>query len=82
MERNDKDCRTGSRGSVLLGSHDNIYAPGGEGVMYTKQYSIMLYYIYIGFDLMCLTIKLSYHAIARLLAGFKFVSIPETFYIH
>ena len=45
----DKDgvsCLTANGGTLVLGSHDNVYAPGGEGVMYDSDWGIVLYYHY------------------------------------
>lgn len=47
IDKTGLDCLNGG-GTLLLGSHDNIYAPGGQGVMYDpKLNSIVMYYHYI-----------------------------------
>ncbi|KAJ5621980.1 hypothetical protein N7528_005212 [Penicillium herquei] len=35
-----------SGGSILLESHDQIYAPGGQGVLTDKEFGLILYYQY------------------------------------
>lgn len=42
-----RDCLTGNGGTMVLGSHDDVYAPGGQGVMYSDEVdSVVLYYHY------------------------------------
>lgn len=42
-----KDCLTQNGGTMVLGSHDSVYAPGGQGVMYSDEVnSTVLYYHY------------------------------------
>lgn len=42
-----RDCLRGNGGTLVLGSHDLIYAPGGQGVMYSDEVdSVVLYYHY------------------------------------
>ena len=39
---------TGNGGTLLLGSHGDVYAPGGEGVMYDpKLRTPVIYYHYV-----------------------------------
>jgi arabinan endo-1,5-alpha-L-arabinosidase len=46
-DRNGDDCLAGG-GTTVLASHDDVYAPGGEGVLYdAEENSIVLYYHYI-----------------------------------
>ena len=40
------DCLTGNGGTIVLESHDNVYAPGGQGVFYDDANGIVLYYHY------------------------------------
>ena len=42
MDQSGKDCKTQCRGTEMLGSHRNFYAPGGQGVIYGG--SVVLYY--------------------------------------
>jgi arabinan endo-1,5-alpha-L-arabinosidase len=47
IDQTGLDCMDGG-GTLLLGSHDNVYAPGGQGVIYDPNLeSIVLYYHYI-----------------------------------
>lgn len=47
VDRNGKNCVTESGGTVVLGSHGDVYAPGGQGVMYDDQSKkVVLYYHY------------------------------------
>lgn len=47
IDQTGLDCLNGG-GTLLLGSHDNVYAPGGQGVIYDPNLdSIVLYYHYI-----------------------------------
>lgn len=42
-----KDCVTENGGTMVLGSHDSVYAPGGQGVMYSDEVdSVVMYYHY------------------------------------
>lgn len=42
------DCTTGSNGKLVLGSHGpNVYAPGGQGLMWSDEVgSVIMYYHY------------------------------------
>lgn len=46
VDKDGTNCLTGNGGTLLLGSHDNVYAPGGEGVMYDAAVGLVLYYHY------------------------------------
>lgn len=47
VDQTGRDCLTESGGTLVLGSHDDVYAPGGQGVMWDpKQNSVVLYYHY------------------------------------
>ncbi|KAI4150548.1 MAG: hypothetical protein LQ340_004012 [Diploschistes diacapsis] len=47
VDQNGVDCLTGNGGTIVLESHDNVYAPGGEGVIYDPgQNSVVMYYHY------------------------------------
>ncbi|MCJ1415700.1 hypothetical protein MMC32_002032 [Xylographa parallela] len=54
VDKNGVSCLSANGGSLVLGSHDNVYAPGGEGVMYDSDVGLVLYYHYvnptIGYD--------------------------------
>ena len=42
------DCLTQNGGTLVLGSHGDVYAPGGQGVMYDPaQGSVVVYYHYV-----------------------------------
>lgn len=42
-----KDCVTENGGTMVLASHDAVYAPGGQGVMYSDEVdSVVMYYHY------------------------------------
>ena len=45
VDRSGKDCTKGG-GSLVLGTHDNIYAPGGQGVYEDPIHGTVLYYHY------------------------------------
>lgn len=46
-DRNGRDCLTDNGGTWVLGSHDSVYAPGGQGVMFSDEVnSVVLYYHY------------------------------------
>lgn len=48
-----KDCLTENGGTMVLGSHGAVYAPGGQGVMYSDEVnSVVLYYHYSPADAM------------------------------
>jgi arabinan endo-1,5-alpha-L-arabinosidase len=43
-----RDCLGGNGGTLVLGSHDNVYAPGGQGVMYDPNLGTpIVYYHYV-----------------------------------
>lgn len=43
-----RDCLTQNGGTLVLGSHDDVYAPGGQGVMWDpEQNSVVLYFHYV-----------------------------------
>lgn len=47
VDKNGKSCVTDNGGSLVLGSHGTVYAPGGQGVMYSDEVnSPVLYYHY------------------------------------
>lgn len=46
VDKDGIDCLTGNGGTLLLGSHNNVYAPGGQGVMYDDALGLVIYYHY------------------------------------
>lgn len=47
VDKDGKSCLTDNGGTLVLGSHDTVYAPGGQGVMYSDEVnSTVLYYHY------------------------------------
>ncbi|OCK79047.1 glycoside hydrolase family 43 protein [Lepidopterella palustris CBS 459.81] len=43
-----RNCLTQNGGTLILGSHDNVYAPGGQGVMYDSTLGRpVIYYHYV-----------------------------------
>ena len=47
LDRDGASCLTENGGTQILGTHDNIYAPGGQGVLYDDSVqSVILYYHY------------------------------------
>lgn len=53
VDQSGKDCKTQSGGTEVLGSHGNVYAPGGQGVIYDGTIdggSVVLYYHYSKFN--------------------------------
>lgn len=43
-----RDCLNQNGGTLVLGSHDDVYAPGGQGVMWDPQQdSVVMYYHYV-----------------------------------
>ena len=47
VDANGLDCLSANGGTPVLESHDNVYAPGGEGVIFDPgQNSVVLYYHY------------------------------------
>ena len=50
-DRDGKDCQSENGGTLLLGSHGSVYAPGGQGVMYDENLGgTVLYYHYLPSD--------------------------------
>ncbi|KAF4635902.1 hypothetical protein G7Y89_g2194 [Cudoniella acicularis] len=50
VDAEGKSCKTENGGTLILGSHDDVYAPGGQGVLYDGSVdggSVILYYHYI-----------------------------------
>lgn len=48
VDRQGRDCRTGNGGTLVLGSHGDVFAPGGQGVMYDPQRkAVVMYYHYV-----------------------------------
>ncbi|MCJ1401107.1 hypothetical protein MMC11_004319 [Xylographa trunciseda] len=47
VDKNGVSCLTANGGSLVLGSHDNVYAPGGQGVLYDPDVGLVLYYHYV-----------------------------------
>lgn len=48
VDQQGRDCLTGNGGTMVLGSHDDVYAPGGQGVMYDPNLrSPVVYYHYV-----------------------------------
>lgn len=45
FDKAGKNCATENGGTLVLGSHDNVYAPGGQGVL-VEDGKIVLYYHY------------------------------------
>jgi arabinan endo-1,5-alpha-L-arabinosidase len=46
-DADDKDCLTDNGGTTILASHDDVYAPGGQGVMWDpKTERDVIYYHY------------------------------------
>ncbi|KAF1978165.1 endo-1,5-alpha-L-arabinosidase [Bimuria novae-zelandiae CBS 107.79] len=47
-DKNGRNCLTQNGGSLVLGSHGNVYAPGGQGLAHdTDVDRVALYYMYI-----------------------------------
>lgn len=47
VDRQGRDCITESGGTEVLASHDNVWAPGGQGVRYDEEIDeVILYYHY------------------------------------
>ena len=53
VDQAGKNCLTDDGGTLVLASHDNVYAPGGQGVIYdaATMKSPLLYYHYVNTDL-------------------------------
>ncbi|KAI5287292.1 hypothetical protein KEM54_006094 [Ascosphaera aggregata] len=47
VDQNGRNCATQNGGTMIFGSHDNIYAPGGQGVFNDKALGPVIYYHYI-----------------------------------
>ena len=46
-DRNGKSCLDQNGGTMIMGSHDDVYAPGGQGVTYDEALGeVILYYHY------------------------------------
>ncbi|KXJ85957.1 glycosyl hydrolase [Microdochium bolleyi] len=50
VDRLGRDCLTEDGGSVVLASHDAVFAPGGQGVFEDEVEGLVLYYHYIYYD--------------------------------
>lgn len=47
VDADGKNCLTDNGGTMVLGSHGSVYAPGGQGVMYSEEVnSVIMYYHY------------------------------------
>jgi arabinan endo-1,5-alpha-L-arabinosidase len=47
-DKEGKDCATENGGTLVLASHGDVYAPGGQGVFWDPQSSsVILYYHYV-----------------------------------
>ncbi|KAK2756214.1 hypothetical protein FQN54_005622 [Arachnomyces sp. PD_36] len=52
VDMDGRDCVSEDGGSLVLGSHDNIYAPGGQGVFYESDSGrVVMYYHYVDLNL-------------------------------
>ena len=51
-DKDGRDCSTENGGSLVLGSHDNVYAPGGQGVIFDSETMKLpaVYYHYVNPD--------------------------------
>lgn len=49
-DKNGKSCTAGG-GTLLLPSHDKVYAPGGQGVLVDPKRGAVLYYHYMNTDI-------------------------------
>ncbi|PSN70725.1 Arabinanase/levansucrase/invertase, partial [Corynespora cassiicola Philippines] len=47
VDAEGKDCLTQNGGTVILGSHDDVYAPGGQGVIDDGDKGPVLFYHYV-----------------------------------
>jgi arabinan endo-1,5-alpha-L-arabinosidase len=48
VDREGRDCLTGNGGSLVLASHGDVYAPGGQGVMWDPNLnSVVMYYHFV-----------------------------------
>ncbi|KAF2187984.1 glycoside hydrolase family 43 protein [Zopfia rhizophila CBS 207.26] len=51
VDKAGKNCVSENGGTMILGTHDNVYAPGGQGVRYDDELkSVILYYHWLRFD--------------------------------
>ena len=46
VDKSGKSCTSGG-GTTILASHDNVYAPGGQGVFLDPTYGWVIYYHYL-----------------------------------
>lgn len=52
VDADGKNCLSENGGTLVLGSHDNVYAPGGQGVYVSPEDGkIIMYYHYVKTDL-------------------------------
>ncbi|KAH7027285.1 glycosyl hydrolase [Microdochium trichocladiopsis] len=51
VDREGRDCLTENGGTVVLASHDEIFAPGGQGVLDDPEAGLILYYHYARYDM-------------------------------
>ncbi|KXT02446.1 hypothetical protein AC578_7833 [Pseudocercospora eumusae] len=48
VDQQGRSCLDDNGGTMVLASHDNVYAPGGQGVMYDPNLkSVVMYYHYV-----------------------------------
>lgn len=48
VDQSGRDCLTGNGGTLVLGSHGDVYAPGGQGVMFDPNLqSVVMYYHFV-----------------------------------
>ncbi|KAM3421399.1 Arabinan endo-1,5-alpha-L-arabinosidase [Cercospora zeina] len=48
MDQGGRDCLTQNGGTLVLAGHDDVYAPGGQGVMWdAREGSVVMYYHYV-----------------------------------
>ena len=47
VDKNGRNCLTHNGGTMILGSHDDVYAPGGQGVFEEDDGRIVMYYHYV-----------------------------------
>lgn len=47
IDRDGRSCASENGGTLILGTHDNVYAPGGQGVMFDQGLErVIIYYHY------------------------------------
>lgn len=52
VDKDGRDCLSEDGGSLVLGSHDDIYAPGGQGVFHDANSDrVVMYYHYVDMSL-------------------------------